>query len=53
MKKDLTIGVASLDGESLVVFYYLVGSEIWRGKRGGIWCEWPYKWGTAVLHRMQ
>jgi hypothetical protein len=27
-------GVASLDGDNLVVFYYLSASEIWLDKRG-------------------
>ena len=29
------MGVASLEGDSLVAFYYLSTSEIWPGKRGG------------------
>jgi len=31
--------VASLDGDSLVLFYYVVVSEIWAYKRGGLWFE--------------
>jgi len=29
--------VASLDGENLVVFYYLNADEIWADKRSEIW----------------
>jgi hypothetical protein len=29
------VGIASLEGDSLVAFYYLSTSEIWPGKRGG------------------
>jgi len=35
--------VASLEGNNLVVFYYLRASENWPDKRGGFWWEWPYK----------
>jgi len=29
-------GVVSLDGDNLVVFYYLSSSEFWHDKRGGL-----------------
>ena len=41
-------GQASLDGNNLLLFYYLSTCEIWPYKTGGIWWEWPYKGGTHV-----
>ena len=35
--------MASLEGDCLVVFYYLNTFEIWPDKRDGLWWEWPYK----------
>ena len=35
LKPGLIRGVVSLEGSSLVVFYYLVASEIRYDKRGG------------------
>jgi hypothetical protein len=40
--------VASLDGDNLVVHYYLGASEIWPDQRGGVWWERPYKSVTTV-----
>jgi len=31
-----------MEGDNLVVFYYLTASEIWPDKRGGLWLEGPY-----------
>ena len=28
-----------MEGDNLVVFYYLTASEIWPDKRGGLWLE--------------
>ena len=36
LKSGVIRGVVSLEGSSLVVFYYLIASEIWRDKRGGL-----------------
>jgi hypothetical protein len=36
LKSGLIRGVVSLEGSSLVVFCYLVASEIWPDKRGGL-----------------
>ena len=36
VKSGVIRGVVSLEESSLVVFYYLVASEIWSDKRGGI-----------------
>ena len=36
LKSGLIRGVASLEGDNLVVFYYLSVSEIWPYKRGGL-----------------
>ena len=32
-----------LEGNDLLVFYYLRASEIWSDKRCGLWWELPYK----------
>jgi hypothetical protein len=41
--------VSSLEGTSLLALYYLSALEISPdNKRGGLWWEWPYKWGTTV-----
>jgi len=40
--------VASLEGNNLVVIYYLGTSEVCPGKRGGLWWEWPYKRVTIL-----
>jgi hypothetical protein len=41
-------GLAFLEGDNLVVFYYLSASEIWPDyKRCGLWWEWTYKKGTT------
>ena len=40
--------VASLEGEKLVVYYYLNAFESWPDKRGDLWWKWPYKKGTTV-----
>jgi len=45
---DLLREVAFLDGDNLLVFYYLCSYEIWPDKRGGLWWEWSYKMGTSV-----
>jgi hypothetical protein len=42
-------GVASLDGDNLVVFYYLSASEIWLDERGDFWWECPYKRGLMYI----
>jgi hypothetical protein len=36
MKCGLIRRMVSLEGDSLVVFYYLCASEIWPDKRGGL-----------------
>jgi hypothetical protein len=36
LKSGLIRGVVFLEGSSLVVFCYLVASEIWPDKRGGL-----------------
>jgi hypothetical protein len=36
VKSGVIRGVVSLEESSLVVFYYLVASEIWSDKRGGL-----------------
>ena len=41
-------GVTSLEGENLIVSYYLTDSEIWPDEGVGLWWEWPYKRGTSV-----
>ena len=38
-----------LEEGNLVVFYYLVASEIQNDKRDDLWWEWPYKRGTSVM----
>jgi hypothetical protein len=42
-------GVASLEGDNLLVFYYLSSSEIRPDKRGDLWWEWPYKTGDYSI----
>jgi hypothetical protein len=42
-------GLVSLEGDNLVVFYYLSTSEIWLDKRSDLWWEGPYKRETIVL----
>jgi hypothetical protein len=44
-KRVFIKGVASLEGDSLVVFYYLYAPEIC----GGLWQEWPYTNETTVF----
>ena len=39
-------GVASLEGDSLVVFYHFIASDIWSDKRGSIW------WSGLVKERL-
>ena len=39
MKNGLIIEVASLEGDSLVVFYFRRVSEIWHDKMVGFWHE--------------
>ena len=34
--------VASLEGENLVVFYYLSAFQIWPDKNGDLWWELPF-----------
>ena len=36
LKSGLIRGMASLEGDNLVVFYYLSVSENWPDKRGGL-----------------
>jgi hypothetical protein len=36
LKTDLIRGMASLEGDNLVVFYYLSVSENWPDKRDGL-----------------
>jgi hypothetical protein len=36
LKSGLIREVASLEGDNLVVLYYLSASEIWPDKRGGL-----------------
>ena len=40
--------MASLEANSLVVFYYLSVIDILPNKRGGLWLEWLYKTGTTA-----
>jgi len=47
-ESGLIRGVASLEGDNLVVIDDLSASEIWPDKRGGLLWEWIYKRGTAV-----
>jgi len=47
-KSGLTRGVVSLEGDNLVVFYYLSVHEIWPDKRAGLWWRWPYTRGPTV-----
>jgi len=42
--------VASLDGDNLVVHYYLGASEIWPDQRGGLWWERPYKTTVSIKY---
>jgi len=37
MKSGLIRRVTSLDGDTLVVVYYLGAFEIWPDKKGGFW----------------
>ena len=37
--------MASLEGDNLLVFYYLSASKIWPDKRGGLWWQRPDKNG--------
>jgi len=46
LKDGLIRGLASLDGDNLVVFYYHSVSEIWSDKRVVLWWERPYKQGN-------
>ena len=41
--------VTSLEGDNLVVFYYLKASDIWLHKRNGLWWEWPNKREATVF----
>jgi hypothetical protein len=41
--------MASLEGDNLVVFYYLGASKIWPDKRGGLWWKWSYKRDTTIM----
>ena len=41
-------GVASLEEDNLVEFYYLSASEIWPDKMDGLQWEMSYKRGTTV-----
>jgi hypothetical protein len=43
-------GEAPLDGDNLVVFYYLSASEIWLDERGDLWWECPYKRGLMYIN---
>jgi hypothetical protein len=43
MKYGLKSGVAFLEGDNLVAFYYLSMSEILPDEMGDLWWEWPYK----------
>ena len=45
---DLITGVASLEGDSLLVFYYLSAFEIYPDKRVGLYWEWPHKKGEGA-----
>jgi len=47
MKKVVLVrGVSFLEGDNLLIFYYLSASEIWSDKKGGLRSEGPYKRGT-------
>jgi len=41
--------MASLEGDNLVLFYYLSASEIWHDKRGRLWWEGSYKMDITAL----
>ena len=43
MKYGLKSGVAFLEGDNLVAFYYLSMSEILPDEMGDLWWEWSYK----------
>jgi hypothetical protein len=45
MKSGLIRGVASLERDNLVIFYYLNACKIRPDKRSGLYWEWPYKRG--------
>ena len=45
MGSGLIAGVASLEGDNYVVFYYLTASEIWPDKRGSFGGKWHYSRG--------
>jgi len=34
-----------VEGNNLVVFYYLIAFESWSDKRGALWWAWLYKKG--------
>jgi hypothetical protein len=41
MKSGLIRGVASLERDNLVIFYYLNACKIRPDKRSGLYWEWP------------
>jgi hypothetical protein len=41
--------MASLEGDNLVVIYYLSAYENWSDKRCGVWWEEPYQRRTTIL----
>ena len=47
-ESGLIRGLASLEGDNLVVIDDLSAFEIWPDKRGGLLWKWIYKRGTAV-----
>ena len=44
-------GVVSLEGDNLVVFYYLSASESWSDKKDVLWLEGPVARETTALQK--
>jgi hypothetical protein len=44
-------GVVSLEGDNLVVFYYLSASESWSDKKDVLWREGPVAKETTSLQK--
>ena len=42
--------VASPEEDNLIVFYYLLASEIWPHQKGGLWWEGPNKRRTIIAN---
>jgi len=44
-------GVATCEGNNIVVFYYLSASGIWLDKKYDLWLEGPHKKVTTVHNK--